>query len=465
MAPRARQWDCIVVGGGPAGCITAGRLAEWGRRVLLLDEGRDARVPLEETIGADAKPLLQRHALTASIRAHGFHGAPRAGVAWGDGELRVERVARGRRGFRVVRPLFDRDLRRFAAALGVEVVEGTRVIEARGSEVAVEHAGGSTERLRGRTVVVAAGGAATERVVPVELLHRLPQVLALTALLERPPRRRDALVIEALEHGWTRWLPLGDGRAAATLFADAAEAREVGAARLFAVARRGSSGPFADTPAREVHLRAVDVRHQVATEAVFLCGDAAATVDPLLGQGIERALRSGESCALAVNSCLEDPALTDRVLDHVEAAECDDYLAHARRALSLYLQEVRFSDRPFWLGRHAAVQVEIEPATPALPRVLCVAPDVTVRNGFRPRGRVLEPVRGYGRGDSRTVLVQVACVPVGPLLRLVEATCTTDELLDLASVAPELYRHSRAAVQRALTELVRLGIIDAGGRP
>lgn len=52
MASSIESFDNIVIGGGAAGCATAGRLASAGRKVLLLESGADDNTPYIHIPGA-----------------------------------------------------------------------------------------------------------------------------------------------------------------------------------------------------------------------------------------------------------------------------------------------------------------------------------------------------------------------------------------------------------------------------
>lgn len=467
MPRRPRRYDCIVVGGGPAGCVLASQLAEWGRRVLVVDVPRHREPPNEQIVCAEALPLLKHHGLTASLRAHGFRGLPRQGLAWGRGDFEVNRIPAELRGTKILRAVFDQDIRRFAAALGVEFADfPAKAI--RDQTVLLDGGADREIPLQTRVVAVCAGAAGAPRLTPLETLHELPRNLAVTAVVERPHGPSDALIIEAVPEGWTRWLPMEDGRVIATLFASTDEARDVGAAELFAQARRSSSGPFAKVEPRVLHAQDVHVRHDVSRDGHFLCGDASSVSDPILAQGIEKAIRSAEQCAVAINTLLDEEALRDDILAHHADREHALYLTHARRALSIFLNEVRFSDRPFWKEKHEAAEVDHGSSheVRGLPRRLAVSDNAVRRDGFHVRGRRLQRISGWGVEDSTDIHVSASTVSVDLLLRLVRTTESTDELLRRAAQSPAIRMHSRTTLLRALTTLLEAGIIRSadGGR-
>ena len=82
----SEPWDVVVVGAGTAGCPLAARLADAGRRVLLLEAGADHRAP------ADFPAVLRDPARMAAAVA----GSP---DAWHlEAELTDERIVPVHRG-------------------------------------------------------------------------------------------------------------------------------------------------------------------------------------------------------------------------------------------------------------------------------------------------------------------------------------------------------------------------------
>lgn len=83
----AEEWDVVVVGAGTSGCVVAARLADAGRRVLLLEAGADHAQP------ADFPPELRdASTLAASEPGHAANWALRGELVPG----RTAAVPRGR---------------------------------------------------------------------------------------------------------------------------------------------------------------------------------------------------------------------------------------------------------------------------------------------------------------------------------------------------------------------------------
>src|SRR5262245_40453662 len=75
LPPRT---SVLVVGGGPAGSMTATLLAREGVDVLLLEKEKSPRYHIGESLLMSVRPLLQFAGVDEKVRAHGFTRKPGA---------------------------------------------------------------------------------------------------------------------------------------------------------------------------------------------------------------------------------------------------------------------------------------------------------------------------------------------------------------------------------------------------
>ncbi|SFF57249.1 mycofactocin dehydrogenase MftG [Blastococcus tunisiensis] len=101
----AEEWDVVVVGAGTAGCAVAARLADAGRRVLLLEAGADHRepgdFPAELRDPASMRAVVPGHAANWDLEAELVPGrtarVPRGRVVGGSSALYAGSFIRGTR--------------------------------------------------------------------------------------------------------------------------------------------------------------------------------------------------------------------------------------------------------------------------------------------------------------------------------------------------------------------------------
>ncbi|HEX5831409.1 MAG TPA: FAD-dependent oxidoreductase, partial [Gemmatimonadaceae bacterium] len=339
MTARAARPHAIVVGGGPAGCATAWRLARAGAKVLLLDRARFPRDKacaeylspeasrlladmgalerVERAGAAQLAGMLVRAPSGATIRgefaaAHGFHAFRDRGLAIRRTRLDAELLETAREGGVTVREGVR------AAALvrdGDGRVRGVETIDAGGRRVAL-----LADLVIGadglRSVVARRLGLARASALPrrVAVVGHYAGVLGLGEMGEMHVERDGYCGMANVGLGESNLavvVPAGHARAMAgdpAGFLDQWVARHPQLRRRFRRARRLGralvTGPFAH------HAR------RAWAPGAALVGDAADYFDPFTGEGIYAALRGAELLAPAALAALGAPSTraADRAL-------------------------------------------------------------------------------------------------------------------------------------------------------
>jgi flavin-dependent dehydrogenase len=169
---------------------------------------------------------------------------------------------------------------------------------------------------------------------------------------------RDTL-IEAVPEGWWFATRLPDGRHVLGCLTDADLLRRLDLRRAAGWLDRLGATRFArlhwsgDPPERAPRLVAAGSRQLRGTvQGPFLAvGDALASFDPISGQGIVNALRSGVFAAYAAADWLRgDTGGIERYRSLAER----EYARYRRILRDYYRDEMRWPNAPFWRRRHAA---------------------------------------------------------------------------------------------------------------
>lgn len=306
----------VIVGAGPAGSITARRLAEQGHDVLLLEEHEGIGAPVHCTglMGAEAFTEfdLPRDTILGTAHVARFWGAAGQSVA-----VRSDRI----QAVLIDRAAFDARLAAQAERAGAEVRRGWRaetvVIEANAVRIRTNHAGAE---LRARSCVLACG--ARYR------FHRalglgLPDSFLQSAQLETPfpalPEIEVRLGREVAPDGFAWLVPVTrtQGPYARIGLMGASKVRE--RFRAFAdqiCARAGVDR--AEMPAPRLKMLPLGPVTRTYADRVLAVGDAAGLVKPTTGGGIHYGLLSGALAADVLGSALARGRLTAAVLSQYE---------------------------------------------------------------------------------------------------------------------------------------------------
>jgi flavin-dependent dehydrogenase len=358
------QADVVILGGGPAGLSTAAALARRGRAVVLLERGEYAAARAGETFGGEVRPLLQELSaleLFAAVEQVPFRGVR---SAWGSAALesRASIVKPLGEGFHVERAQFDAILARCAVAAGAAVHTGAGVCSVEATESGFRVASASGVEVAARLLVDASGrgASASAAVLGASRWISFDRLVAVVAIFAPRAPPEPELLLESAEQGWWYAVPQPGGALLVALLTDADLAVPAGP-------RAELPARFADALSRTVHIQAlvdgtaaIAAPRLVRADSGFLLsdrgerfravGDAAFACDPLAGDGVARALRSGLEAARDLDAALDGRA------DAPEAAAAAKVLrfeAYLDRRASYYAAEPRFSEALFWSRRRA----------------------------------------------------------------------------------------------------------------
>lgn len=322
--------DVAVVGGGPAGAVTALLLARAGRDVVLYEQSHYDALRLDETLPPSVNPLLRRLGLWERFGALQAMASHQHGHGRHVDRARFDAMlvdAAEQAGARVLRAARVGRISRVDAGLRVEADQPVSV-------ATVVDATGRTAR------VARALGAGRVQ------LDRLVCAARVFAIGDEPPGDK---LIEAASDGWWYASPLPDQRRIIALFTDA---HEVVRSRLATV------GGWTDALARTEHVgdlacglpcgkirMTTSASHELAPPVGYdwiAVGDAAFAVDPLSSGGVAFALRSAAAAADVLLGG-DRSAYQKQIAD--EASE------YRRLRAEIYDWEHRFADSAFWRAR------------------------------------------------------------------------------------------------------------------
>lgn len=437
-----RAYECLIIGGGPAGGTLALLLARQGISVALVDDGRAHQSgPYETVLAAGRRAFEQLDLVGPDV---GVVPDPmRHGAIWGADDVvwRDDEAP----GLLVDRAVFDRGLRDRVRQAGGVVYEGVRA-EPFGSAYRC-----GDDVVRARRVAYATGRSRVAELPSPTAVGAAS--VAITVHAEPAAHDRGRAVVEGVPDGWIWTHAPARGVASAAVFVDrqslqGRRSRDVVAERL-----RSASGPAARLTAWRVrHGNDATARCRPVDGDRLVLGDAAACIDPLGSQGIEKAVAAAQHAASVVRSGLEHASWWPRLLRVHHRWECDLQRAHLRVAADYYAREVRFADRPFWLRRAEAM---VAPAVPS--GALQFRSDLEPARVLSRNGASFCEADGFCDPTTGDAWSRVGRVPLRELRQLFATPRTVHDAVRAAGELPSLFVLSPAEVQAAIEALFTRG--------
>ncbi len=341
------KWDCLIIGGGPAGTTAAWKLAEKGRSVLVLEKRQEIGVPVRCGEGI-SKQLLKMIGMEPDPRwiSSEMDGAIIHSPSMIDLELGPE-IAGPEVGYVIQRDGFDQALARQAARAGatIQVRSEALSMEKKGDIWHVKVKDLDGERSEKASVVIAADGFESHvaswagidtslslinmdtciqyEMIGIEVVEKfvefyLGKKMAPGGYVWCFPKGKDIANVGLGING-----TMVSGRADPKKYLD----------KFIANDERFSKGSITEVNGGGVSV-SLPLERTVADNFIVI-GDAARMIDPLTGGGVYNGCYAAVQAARTIDEALEKGDLTERGLsvferrwrDHLEDEMVRNYLA------------------------------------------------------------------------------------------------------------------------------------------
>jgi flavin-dependent dehydrogenase len=352
--------EVIVVGGGPSGSTAAARLAQRGRRVLLLEKEPFPRFHIGESLLPCAMPLFDALGVGQTLADHGFLPKYAAEFVTADGSLsrryafRDGLIGGAPSAYEVDRSEFDKLLLDNSRRLGVEVRESAQVtkFELGRDAVSVTVREGADQRRFSAEMLIDASGqhSLVAGRLGLREMDRELKNFAVFSHFEGAERhsgdREGDISIVLVPGGWWWVIPLCNDRTSVGLVApsrklggrkpDQAYFKEQIAATPYLERRLARARQVA--PVRAISDYSY-VSKRLAGDRWLLTGDAAAFIDPVFSTGVYLGMAGAFRAAEAVERALAERRFTRSRFVAYERAVLRDVGAYKRFVKGFYTPE------------------------------------------------------------------------------------------------------------------------------
>ncbi len=464
------ETDICVIGGGPAGAVTALRLAQLGLRVCLVERAAFPRQHVGESLTPSVWPILGMLGLSDRVEQAGFLRATGSVLHWG-GTFERRAPEGGQAGLLINRGQFDSVLLNAVTEAGVRVLQPARAYRpnrtSSGWSIPVKTADG-TVQVGARVLVDAAGRQAGlgRRFRPASA-----PLLCLYAYWQAPAGFGAQARVEAGSSHWYWGALLPDGTVNAMVFVDPATCTGLSPSDRRDLYLNLLAQSILLSPCLE-QRRIGPVRRNDATslaertpptDDLLRVGEASLTVDPLSSQGVQLAMGQAVQAATVVNTVLTRLEYTDIALTFYSDRQAERVRMHAGLAADFYARQQQVSDTEFWIKRAQVcdwLDDQPEQAEEAdLPQCrLMLAPDTKMTQSGIQTATLIQPGAVVTHPSLPRPVANLDGVPLVPLLQRLEGPATAQDIADLWSGAVDAHR-----AMRILAWLWRNRIMIAAG--
>ena len=366
----------LVIGGGPGGATAATLLARAGFEVTLLEASRFPRYHIGESLLPSILQIMDLIGAREKMEQAGFQRKQGAFLEWGReswplnfGELAGSHTY----AFQVVRSKFDQFMLEHARSQGVQVFEG---YEVRGLDFDGErpvsaswvckHSDngdkGKQGEIRFDYLIDASGrdGVMANHYLNNRHYHKVFQNIAVWGYWRNtnhlPGTRQGDIAVGSIEAGWLWGIPLHDGTMSvgAVLHRNAIKAKHEQGLKKILLDAIEESPLLRDlvAPGELISEIKTETDYSYASDrfcgpGFFMCGDAAAFLDPLLSSGVHLATFSAMLAAAGLISYKRGEIAESEMLNFFETSYRQAYLRFLV-FLSAFYDVGRGRDSYFW---------------------------------------------------------------------------------------------------------------------
>jgi flavin-dependent dehydrogenase len=345
--PGENIFDVAVIGGGPAGAITAFCLARLGWRTAIFECTAFDKNRYGETLPPEINPLLRDLGLWDAFISLGPVESPGIISTWGSPQpVEIDFVANAYGcGWHIDRNRFDMMLCQQAVEAGATLLLNRRL------KWTAEERGWRADEFQAGFLVHANGrhGIISRKSRPGGLEDELLAIVLRVAGGKELRDRRT--LIETVPSGWWYSALLPDGTVLAMLFTgiEIYRGQEISIGADLAAApltrQRFEGGRLCMAP--KIVYTPCGLRAPMFGERWLAVGDSASAYDPLSGRGIFKAFNHGKAAAKAIDSVLSDSGAMEQYESQVRL----EFEAYSRQRLQFYGNEGRWPNQPFWRAR------------------------------------------------------------------------------------------------------------------